>query len=189
MTSKPCPNSEPTLLLCHWAPSARFIFLPSANSNGDSAMMGLIFSPRARARSLARATAMTRFIFSPSSPRAILGTPPPEPRLLSPPATCDCRPAANMLLATLGGWAPVNGFRNRGERRPCPTAKQRWARGEPVALTLTACHRFSSPAFSETWLFAPPVSRFTVNKKAHCLCLVSLLHVTLMYQESPLFCL
>ena len=36
LTSKPRPNSEPALLFfffeCHWAPTARFIFLPSANS-------------------------------------------------------------------------------------------------------------------------------------------------------------
>ena len=36
------------------------------------------------------------------------------------------------------GSRPSTGFGIRGERRPCPTAKQRWARGEPVALTLTA---------------------------------------------------
>ena len=39
LTSKHRPNSEPALLFfffeCHWAPTARFIFLPSANSNGD----------------------------------------------------------------------------------------------------------------------------------------------------------
>ena len=40
LTSKPRPNSEPALSFflfeCHWTPTARFIFLPSAStSNGD----------------------------------------------------------------------------------------------------------------------------------------------------------
>ena len=121
--------------------------------------------------------------FSPPNPRAILGTPPPEPQLLSPPATCDCRPADNMLLATLGARQRVS------ESRGAPAVPHHFER---VGSRRTGCsnsHRFSSPALPRLGCSLPLclVSLLTrkpsnaVNKKAQIwlfapsVCLVSLL--------------
>ena len=72
--------------------------------------------------------------------------------------------AERLMTCYLPRRAPINRLRNRGERRPCPTAaKQRWARGEPVALTLTA---LAPQLFRDLVVRSFCVSRFTVNKKA-----------------------
>ena len=47
---------------------------------------------------------MTRFIFPPSEP----ASDPWRTARLSPPATCDCRPADNMLLATMSARQRVS---------------------------------------------------------------------------------
>ena len=52
---------------------------------------------------------------------------------------------------------------SRGERRPCPTTSSGWARGVPVALTLTA---LAPQLFRDLVVRSFCVSRFTVNKKA-----------------------
>ena len=77
---------------------------------------------------------MTRFILFPSSPRAILGTsngddevylfslePARDPwhtARLSVPATCHCRPADNMLLATSGARQRVSEYEGSAGRAP-----------------------------------------------------------------------
>ena len=130
LTSKPRPNSEPALffLFCaNWAPRR-----------------GKRHGPPP-----ARATAMTRFIFfllhEPSRDpwhtarlRALERVPwpplPPEPE-----STCY-----------LPRRTPINGFRDRGERRLCPTTSLWWARREPVALSLTALAPQLSQKFATT---------------------------------------
>ena len=75
---------------------------------------------------------------------------------LSLPATCDCRPADNLLLATLGARQRVS------ESRGAPAVPHHFER---VGSRRTGCsnsHRFSSPAFPRLGCSLP-------------LCLVSLL--------------
>ena len=71
--------------------------------------------------------------------------------------------AARLTTCYLPRRAPINGLRNHGERRPCPTTSGGWARGEPVALTLTA---LAPQLFRDLVVRSFCVSRFTVNKKA-----------------------
>ena len=70
---------------------------------------------------------------------------------------------ARLMTCCVPRRAPINGLRNRGERRPCPTTSGGWARGEPVALTLTA---LAPQLFRDLVVRSFCVSRFTVNKKA-----------------------
>jgi len=70
--------------------------------------------------------------------------------------SCVC---VDMLLATEDDYQRISESR---ERRPCPTTSCGWARGAPVALTLTAL----APEIPRDLLQFPSVSRFTVNKKA-----------------------
>ena len=103
--------------------------------------------------------------FSPPNPRAILGTPPPEPQLLSPPATCDCRPADNMLLATLGARQRVS------ESRGAPAVPHHFER---VGSRRTGCsnsHRFSSPALPRLGCSLPlclvSLAKFSFRHRGH----------------------
>ena len=120
--------------------------LPSCFATGHQ-RRGLSFCPLQPT-----AKAMTRFIFFPSSPRTILGTSNGDDEVylfplrallrarapVSPPATCDCRPADNMLLATMSARQRIS------ESRGAPAVPNHFGR---VGSRRTNSHRFSSPAF------------------------------------------
>ena len=99
---------------------------------------------------------VSRFTVNKKAQRAIPGTPPAR-------ACLQLATAAPLTKCYLPRRTPINGFRNRGERRLCPTTSSGWARREPVALTLTA---LAPKAILRFGCSSSPVSRFTVNKKA-----------------------
>ena len=153
LTSKPRPNSEPALLFfffeCHWAPTARFIFLPSANSPCARSLAhrppepacaclvpALRLEPaprRLRPHCSCPAREEPRVCTAASSFRAEWLQPVPRPT--------DCRTLDDVLRATEGAYQRIT------ESRGAPAVPHHFER---VGSRRTGCsnsHRFSSPAF------------------------------------------